>query len=96
MTKQLNKFLAFCEEEWTTKDGSKIKYKDLEVDHINNIINYLQKRLDNMEDTLDFPSFRGEAAQHYGEIAFNQEVDQIRALKQQIRGLKLVLSMKMF
>ena len=53
--------------QWTTKDGSKIRIKDMENDHLVNTINFLEKRAMQMAEAelraCANISFSGEEAQ---------------------------------
>ena len=71
--------------EWITKSGKKKKIKDLELSHLENIVNYLEKRFNELENPMnDYPSFQGEMAQMYAEREWEESVKYYENLKNRI------------
>jgi len=69
METNIKKLKAFENTYWTTKSGERIKIKDLSLNHIKNIINMLEVRLNTISNPFDdYPSFQGEMAQYQATI----------------------------
>jgi hypothetical protein len=63
---------------WKTKDGTKIRIKDMEDSHLLNTIRFLEKQtvrlnMRELDEMMSFPYPNGEMAQH----AFDQEFNMI-------------------
>lgn len=52
---------------WVTREGKKIKVKDMTDSHLLNSIKYLDRRLESMKITMPYPNFNGEMAQFCAE-----------------------------
>lgn len=93
---KIEKILNFEEQDWILKDGSNIKIKNLPIEHLSNIVKYLQKKYDAMENPLnDYPSFQGEMAQMCAEQQSHEQIDFYDKLERQIRMFKMYLTFKL-
>lgn len=52
---------------WTTRDGTKVRIKDMTNSHLVNTINLLRRVANKEASTLTFPMFSGEEAQRCAE-----------------------------
>lgn len=85
MEKQIEILKKFEEKEWVTKNKKKIKIKDLELDHLRNIVKNLKKRFKNTENPEnDYPSFGGEMAQLYAYQQWKQAMIRYNLLKREV------------
>lgn len=57
---------------WITKDGRKIRIKNMDDQHLRNTIKILERQLAYKKLTLPFPSFNGEMAQMCAEADFDR------------------------
>jgi len=64
---------------WITKDGRKIKVKDMEDSHLVNTIKMLirkyKRELIHLRSNITFPTFQGEMAQFYAERDYDYLTD---------------------
>ena len=75
----------FQELTWVMKDGTKEKIKNLKLSHLFNIIKYLKRNFDSMEDLMnDYPSFDGEMAQMYAEQQWSYAIKEYNRIKRTI------------
>lgn len=87
MEKQIKILKEFEQKTWITKSGDKIQIKELSINHLENIIKYLKKKYNELENPMnDYPSFNGEMAQIHAE---NQWVSDIQHYKQLERNIEL-------
>ena len=56
---------------WTTKDGTKIRIKDMSDQHIVNTLRLIERMHKNAIEECPFPCFGGEMAQYYAEQEFD-------------------------
>lgn len=62
---------------WTTKDGQRIRIKDMEDSHLLNTIRFLERTWEKRKASMlsDFPCFNGEMAQYYAEQEWDRLAD---------------------
>lgn len=95
MDAQIKVLKAFEEEYWITKDKQKVKIKDLTLNHLGNIVKFLQKKFDSLEDPLnDYPSFQGEMAQMYAEQCWQHEAQRYASLERRLKLFKVYYKLK--
>ena len=95
MEKQIEILKKFEEKEWTTKNKRKIKIKDLDLDHLKNILKNLKKRFKQMEDPEnDYPSFGGEMAQMAADYQWRQAVSYYNQLKREVELFECYYKLK--
>lgn len=91
----MDKIQAIGNKLWTTKSGQKIRIKDLEPAHLDNIIGLLQRKVNSLKCiTDDFPSFDGDMAQILAEKEWMNAVNYVNILEKTIKDLKLYHNFK--
>jgi hypothetical protein len=60
---------------WTTKDGTKIRIKDMTDEHLLNTIRFLDRKAQEIKDNTCPPNFSGEMAQMCAEQAYDQLIE---------------------
>lgn len=95
MEKQIEILKKFEEKEWITKNKRKIKIKDLDLDHLKNIVKNLKKRFKQMEDPEnDYPSFDGEMAQMAADYQWRKAVAYYNQLKREVELFECYYKLK--
>lgn len=95
MEKQIEILKKFEEKEWVTKNKRKIKIKDLDLDHLKNIVKNLKKRFKQMEDPEnDYPHFGGEMAQMAADYQWRQAVSYYNQLKREVELFECYYKLK--
>lgn len=80
---------------WTTKNGQTIKVKDLTVEHLGNIVKYLQVHLNNLSDPMDdYPSFEGEMAQMYAVQEWESSIKYYNNLQKRVNLFRVYYLLK--
>lgn len=95
MKQQIKILEDFQEKEWITKTGERVKVKDLKLSHLKNIVKYLKKRFDSLEDPRnDYPSFGGEMAQMAAESEWISRMEIYEQLKKKVKLFEVYYSLK--
>lgn len=95
MEKQIEILKKFEEKEWITKNKRKIKIKDLDLDHLKNIVRNLKKRFKQMEDPEnDYPYFGGEMAQMAADYQWRQAISYYNQLKREVELFECYYKLK--
>jgi hypothetical protein len=66
----MNKKIRKVTKKWKTKSGIKIRICDMTDAHLNNTINFLCNKALEDVNTIPYPCFQGEMAQHFAEQEF--------------------------
>ena len=87
--KHKNYKMSILDKIWTTKDGTKIKFRDMSKTHIVNCINFTQRNIKELDETLKYPpSSDGELSmvsnKMYAQVheLYDIKVEQLELLKQ--------------
>lgn len=81
---------------WTTKDNKRIQIKDLDIVHLKNIVNLLQRKFDSAINPMnDYPSlFQGEMAQMYAQQQWDHSIKEYESLKRTLKLFKVYYKLK--
>lgn len=56
---------------WTTKDGTKIRIKDMSDRHLINTIKFLDRQFEQLKMNIPVPTFNGEIAQYMADLDYD-------------------------
>ena len=80
---------------WITKDNKKIKIRDISLEHLKNIIKYLEKEFDEIENPLNnYPDFNGEMAQMGAENNWKLQMECYERLQYKLKLFKTYYFLK--
>lgn len=95
MEQKLKLLLEFEQRYWITKSNEKIQIKDLKLEHLENIVNFLKKKFNDMENPMnDYPSFDGEMAQMCADLEWRNNIQRYRQLEKNLQIFECYLKLK--
>ena len=95
MEKQIKILQEFEQKTWITKSGDKVQIKDLSISHLKNIVSYLRKKYNELEDPMnDYPLFKGEMAQMHAHNQWMSDVQYYNQLKRSIELFECYYKLK--